>query len=186
MSEAVAKREYPLNDMKIYGFDTQRNAFNAEGVCPLCKKRLQVFTNDFLALEKRPCPECGRPYTFNLYRYFEPQLEKRLSEKWKGHGVMIWGMGEEGQKLVLQSSLVQGHSVFLADKSKAKQQLLAGIQVLPPDNIIQSERIELVLIGTVSQVARAAIRNEISEHIPELKDVFPINEYLTMIARDLC
>ena len=185
MSDAVSGREYPLEDLRILRYVSEINKFYAEGICPLCRTRIRSYTDDFVALEKGTCINCGRPYTFNLYRYFGDALEGFVERKWRGRSVMIWGMGEPGQKFTAQCALIKRANVYLVDRSKARQCAYGGVEAVSPDTVFTKGNIDVILIGTDAPAAVAAIKNEIRQKMPETVEVASINGYMMRMARDI-
>ena len=185
MDETVARREYPLNDVVINRFDDKSGTYDGKGTCPLCGKNIKLKTRDFIGTAYGSCMECGRPFTVSLFDYFKKEMEMALQMLWNDKNIMLWGMGEEGYKMVYRSSILRSRNVFFADRNQNKQRKMGvGRNIYSPEYVLNRYVIDIVLIGTNAPVTNAAIKKEVLDHYPEIEKVSNLNEYLYWISRE--
>lgn len=184
MDDVVARREYPLKDVKIKGIEPESRRVMLEGTCPLCEEKIDFTSNDCFATQNQVCPQCGRPFTSNLYNERKDILEEQLHQLWRDKVVVIWGMGNEGLKMVHQSNIVMEDNVYLIDRNNNKQiEVRQGKWVLPIEKMNELEA-DIVLIGTNAPVTNQAVREEIAAHYPKVKVVDNLNDYLFQRIRE--
>ncbi len=187
MEAVTALREYPLENVKVTGYDDQERKYIAEGTCPLCKEKITAFTDDFLGKKRFPCYHCGRPYTFNLYSCFNRRLDRIVQERWKGKNVLLWGLNEEGYKFAAQCEFMRGEDVFIADRNarSTKAGKIRGKEIQLPGDVFQRHDIDLVLLGMSVPPTQDAIRNEIRTRYSRSVEIKNANEYLLSVSREL-
>lgn len=184
MDSVVANREYPIDNMKIDGIVDEGKHVLVVGECPLCHRELTLRTDDCLGTQNVSCPECGRNYTVNLYQYMRREMEIQLSRLWRDKTVVLWGMGNEGIKMVHQSDVVKGENIYLVDRNANKQRIIEGKNVLSTDKI-GVLRPDIILIGTNAPVTNASIRQLVKSEYPEIQQVYNLNKYLFEVVKQL-
>ena len=184
MDDVVSRREYPLKNVMIKGIDPESQKVMLEGICPLCDEKINFTSNDCFATQNQVCLQCGRPFTANLYNYRKDILEEQLQQLWNDKIIVIWGMGNEGLKMIHQSDVVMDDNVYLIDRNKNKQiEVRQGKWVFPVEKMDEIEA-DIVLIGTNAPVTNQAVREPITLNYPKVKIIDNLNDYLLKIIKE--
>lgn len=184
MDNVVANREYPIDNMQIEGIVNAENKAVITGECSLCRNKLRIHTDDCLGMKNATCPECGKNYTVNLYQYNKKKLEKKLESLWNDKKVVIWGMGNEGIKMLYQSEIVKTDNVYLVDRNVNKQRIIEGKEVYPTEKVEQLHP-DIILIGTNAPVTNASIRQFINREYPQIQQVYNLNQYIFELIKEI-
>ena len=191
MEKAVLDRTYPLDNCRLLRFDERKMMYSAAGECPLCGETIHTFVNEFVEKfdhnTSKSCPNCGRPFSFNLYHYFGKNLEKALDQQWKNKKICFWGMGPMGYRFANQCSLVKNDNFFLADRNAAtsKRFRIQGKNVDLPEAVFQTQKIDLVLLGSSVPATQESMVKDVREKYHSSAQVQFFSDYLLEISRTL-
>ncbi len=177
MDQAVVNREYPLQDMLVTKVDLDKRKVLVKGRCSLCGEEIVCYSNDFVGTQNGSCENCGKNFTINLYNHYLDTMEEKLELLWKEKAVVLWGMGNEGLKMLHQSNIIKKDNIYLVDKNENKQRMMEGKMVYPTEKVNEIHP-NMILIGTNAPVTNTAIKQFIENTYPSVIEVYNLNQYL--------
>lgn len=162
--------EEDLKDLFLTKLD--ENGYLLQYPCPTCGEMLsfEILPYD-IAFCVRTCSKCQSTRKFNLSSLYIQNFSACIDQFLKNNKLAIWGLAETFYQLYHVSETLQNGEIKIIDRNKTKQGLRIGnLPIVPPD-VLLTDEIETVLIMN-QHVSYAAIRNQILENYPKVKNIY--------------